>query len=205
MKGTCLMKQQDLLILNNYEQLKVLSDPLRVKILSYLIEEPLSGQQLSKIIGLSRSKIHYYLRDLEKNRLIQLVEENKKRNMTQKIYQAVAKSFIPSNDLLPFSSEYGKSRRLVTIATLNRAKERALAAPESAFLTTSEKPNEWCRVSSQLEVRTTKEHFEAWVAKYHTLLKELEDINDLEQCDAKWFYVATVGFQIDKPYFKGDD
>ncbi|WJE55521.1 ArsR family transcriptional regulator (plasmid) [Bacillus cereus] len=199
------MVQKDILILNEYEQLKSLSDPLRVQILSFLIEEPRSGQQLSQIIGLSRSKIHYHLRDLEKNGLVQIVEENKKRNMTQKLYQAVAKSFIPSNNLLPFHSEYGESRRLLTIATLERAKSRALAAPENAFLTQSEKPEEWARISSQIEIRTTKKRFEEWIAKYHDLLKELHDIDGIENSDAEWFYLATVGFQVDEPYFKEGD
>ncbi|MCF6410689.1 ArsR/SmtB family transcription factor [Pseudalkalibacillus salsuginis] len=196
------MRQNDVLILNTYEQLKSLSDPLRVKILSLLIEEPRSGQQLSQIIDLSRSKIHYHLRDLESNGLVKMVKENKKRNMTQKLYQAVAKSFIPSTDLLPYTSEFGESRRLFTLATLDRAKTRALAAPESAFLSNSENPEEWSRIATQTELLTTKNQFKSWVAKYQKLMKELNELENPDDPDAEWFYVATVGFHIEEPYFK---
>lgn len=199
------MKQKDMLILKTYEQLKSLSDPLRVRIVSLLTEEIHSGQELSHITGISRSKIHYHLQDLEKNGLVKMVKENKKRNMTQKLYQAAAKSFIPATELLPFHEEFGESRRLVTISTLDRAKSRALAAPEIGFLTESENPKEWSRISTQTEVRTTKEQFKEWIAKYHNLLDELQKINDLEKEDADWFYVATVGFQIDEPYFKDQE
>ncbi|MBO1628641.1 transcriptional regulator, partial [Bacillus sp. SY8(2021)] len=69
----------------------------------------------------------------------------------------------------------------------------------------SEKPEEWARISSQIEIRTTKKRFEEWVAKYHNLLKELHDIDEIENSDAEWFYLATVGFQVDEPYFKEGD
>ncbi|WP_407269121.1 ArsR/SmtB family transcription factor [Radiobacillus sp. PE A8.2] len=196
------MNQPNVLVLTEHDQLKSLSDPLRVKILSLLIEKPLSGQQISQMIELSRSKVHYHLGDLEKNGLIKLVAENKKRNMTQKLYQAVAKSFIPSNSLLPFSEAYSESRRQLTLSTLDRARSRVLAAPEHAFLMDAEDPTKWSRISTQTEVKTTKEKFKTWVAKYHQLLQELEQIKDEQSDEAAWYYIATVGFELDEAVFE---
>lgn len=38
------MEQQAILILEQYEQLKVISDPMRTKMLMHLIEQPHTGQ-----------------------------------------------------------------------------------------------------------------------------------------------------------------
>ncbi|MEC0244945.1 helix-turn-helix domain-containing protein [Paenibacillus chitinolyticus] len=199
-------KQNGVMVLTNLEQLKSLSDPLRIEILCLLVEEARSGQQLSQQMGESRSKIHYHLQDLEKNGLIRLVEENRKGNMTQKLYRAVAKSYIPSTELLSFHNEYGESRRLMTLSTLDRAKSRALAAPESAFLTDSEDHRKWHRIASQTEVNIPKEKFKKWVAKYHDLIQELNRMaeEEVSEEEMETFYLMTVAFQIDEPYFKGE-
>ncbi|MFQ3544163.1 ArsR family transcriptional regulator [Halobacillus rhizosphaerae] len=193
--------KQNILYLTNLGQLKSLSDPLRVDILHHLIEKPYSGQQLSQKLDVARSKIHYHLKDLEKNELIYLAGESKKRNMTEKTYRAAAKSFIPSSDIFPVENRYlADSGRLMTLTAIDRTRQRAIEAPEEVFLTESENPENWNQINAQLEVQTTDDKYKKWVKKYHELLKEFNELKDDGE-DSKWFYVSTFGFELAQPLF----
>lgn len=64
------MEQVQYLMLEHYEQLKSLSDPLRCRIVSLLISKAYTGQQLSQELEIPRAKIHYHLTELEKNGLV---------------------------------------------------------------------------------------------------------------------------------------
>ncbi len=68
-------------------------DPIRSRILAAL-GEPGSATTLAARIGLPRQKINYHLRELERHGLVELVEERRKGNMTERIMQATAASFV---------------------------------------------------------------------------------------------------------------
>jgi DNA-binding transcriptional ArsR family regulator len=90
------MKQQPFYVIQELEQLKVISDPLRAKVLLYLIEKAYTGQQLAKLLGMARAKVHYHLNELEKNVLIAVVRTELKNGIVQTFYRAVARGFVPS-------------------------------------------------------------------------------------------------------------
>ena len=52
-------------------------DPLRARILSELTTEPRSAATLAQRVGLSRQKVNYHLRELERHELVELVEERR--------------------------------------------------------------------------------------------------------------------------------
>lgn len=127
-----MMEQQAILILEQYEQLKVISDPMRTKMLMHLIEQPHTGQQLAQKLDVSRAKILYHLRELEKYQLIQLVEEEVRGGNVLKFYQAVARGFIPADHLLNLV-ETKQATRQSYVEVLDRAKTRVLTAPDRSF------------------------------------------------------------------------
>ncbi|GGP14837.1 transcriptional regulator [Oceanobacillus neutriphilus] len=192
------MKQKPFFILTTHEQLKALSDPLRTQILTLLVEKSYTGQQLSQFLDLSRSKVHYHLGELEKNGLIQVVKTEVKSGITQKFFKAVALSFFPGEQLLPHLSEVGENHRQTTLAVLDRARSRILAAPETAFQMESPDPEEWARITMQMEVQTTREKFISWLAEYRDLIKRFDDLEDKA---GEWYYLTTIGFEIDEPLF----
>ena len=71
------------LTLTTYSQLKALSDPLRSEMMIRLCERPYTGQLLSEKFGISRAKIHYHLKELEKNGLIEIVYTEEKNGIVQ--------------------------------------------------------------------------------------------------------------------------
>ncbi|MBI1851479.1 MAG: helix-turn-helix domain-containing protein [Planctomycetes bacterium] len=67
--------------------------PLRRRILEGL-NEPDSASGLSKRLGLARQKINYHLRELEREGLLELVEERKKGNCVERLVRATARAFV---------------------------------------------------------------------------------------------------------------
>jgi DNA-binding transcriptional ArsR family regulator len=70
-------------------------DPVRARLLAALAE-PGSASSLAERAGLTRQKVNYHLRALERHGLIQLVEERRKGNCTERVMQATASSYVIS-------------------------------------------------------------------------------------------------------------
>jgi len=70
-------------------------DPMRSRLLAALAQ-PGSATTLAAQVGLSRQKVNYHLRALERHGLVELVEERKKGNMTERVLRATAASYLIS-------------------------------------------------------------------------------------------------------------
>jgi DNA-binding transcriptional ArsR family regulator len=70
-------------------------DPMRGRLLAALAD-PLSATALAARGGLPRQKVNYHLRELERHGLIELVEERRKGNMTERVLRATAASYVIS-------------------------------------------------------------------------------------------------------------
>jgi DNA-binding transcriptional ArsR family regulator len=73
--------------------------PVRARLLAALAE-PASATMLAARVGLPRQKVNYHLHALEAHGLVQLVEERKKGNCTERILQATASSYVISPSAL---------------------------------------------------------------------------------------------------------
>lgn len=70
-------------------------DPVRARMLRALAE-PGSATTLAPVLGLSRQNVNHHLRALESHGLVELVEERRRGNMTERVMQAVAGAFVVS-------------------------------------------------------------------------------------------------------------
>ena len=75
-------------------------DPIRARLLAELAA-PGSATTLAARLGLTRQKANYHLRALERHGLIELVEERRKGNCTERVLQATAASYVISPAALP--------------------------------------------------------------------------------------------------------
>jgi DNA-binding transcriptional ArsR family regulator len=69
--------------------------PIRSRLLAELIDGGTASGVAAKL-GLSRQKANYHLRALEANGLVELVEERRKRNTTERVMRATASSYVIS-------------------------------------------------------------------------------------------------------------
>jgi DNA-binding transcriptional ArsR family regulator len=70
-------------------------DPVRARLLAELAE-PASATMLASRVDLPRQKVNYHLRALEKHGLVELVEERRKGNVTERMMRATASSYVIS-------------------------------------------------------------------------------------------------------------
>jgi DNA-binding transcriptional ArsR family regulator len=70
-------------------------DPIRSRLLAELAE-PGSASTLARQVGLPRQKVNYHLRALERHGLVELVEERRKGNVTERWMQATAAAYVIS-------------------------------------------------------------------------------------------------------------
>jgi DNA-binding transcriptional ArsR family regulator len=82
-------------VIEDPETAEVSLDPVRSRILAELAE-PGSAASLAERVGLPRQNVNYHLRALEEHGLVELVEERKKGNMTERVLQATALSYVIS-------------------------------------------------------------------------------------------------------------
>jgi len=94
---------KDIQYITDIEKLKVISDPLRISILTTLGTEKKNSRQLARLLKINRTKIHYHLNILEENNFIEVVDTDSINGIIQKYYLPTAQAFVPSpsifNDL----------------------------------------------------------------------------------------------------------
>ncbi|WP_238007790.1 helix-turn-helix domain-containing protein [Dactylosporangium sp. AC04546] len=74
---------------------EVALDPIRARLLA-LLAEPHSATSLAAIVELPRQKVNYHLKTLEQHGLVELVEERRKGNVTERVLRATASSYVIS-------------------------------------------------------------------------------------------------------------
>jgi DNA-binding transcriptional ArsR family regulator len=107
-------------------QAAALLAPLRRRLLEQL-REPASASGLARRLGLPRQKVNYHLRELEKKRLVELVEERRSGNCTERVLRATARSYVISPAALGgLAADPGAVRDRFSSAYLVAATARAV-------------------------------------------------------------------------------
>lgn len=188
------------------DQLKAFSDPFKAEMMMRLLEKPYTGQQLSEHFKVSRAHIHYHLKELDRNGLIEIVKKEEKNGIMQKFYQSVARGFTPSAELLPHVNEVGESARQLLVQMVETTKNKLLAAPAEAFQqkNASEDPSERSSLNLISEITLTEEQFRAFIKKFYELIDTLQDEEKTAQNhpDAKLYHLSAFGFQVEEPMFE---
>ena len=89
----------DVAVIDDPAAAGVCLDPVRARLLAELAE-PGSAAMLAGRVGLARQKVNYHLRELERHGLVELVEERRKGNVTERLLRATALSYVISPAVL---------------------------------------------------------------------------------------------------------
>jgi len=92
------------IILKTLDQIKVLSHPLRMKILEALSRKPMTTMQVAEKLGEKPTGLYHHVDLLEEAGFIKLVNTRKKRGTVEKYYKTIAKRFSIDRKLLELSS-----------------------------------------------------------------------------------------------------
>src|ERR1700733_12624208 len=77
----------------------VLLRPLRVHILE-MLAEPQSAATIARRLSVARQKVGYHLKELEKQGLVELVEEKRSGNCVERIVRATSRAYLVSAEAL---------------------------------------------------------------------------------------------------------
>ncbi len=169
----------DVMVIDDPTAAEVSLDPIRARLLAALAA-PGSASTLAARVGLTRQRVNYHLRALESHGLVELVEERRKGNCTERVMQATAASYVISPSTLPElapdpsrAPDQRSSRWLLAVAARLVAEVGALISGASA----AGKPLATLGIDSEVRF-TSAQHRAAFaveladavnglVAKYH--------------------------------------
>ncbi len=156
--------------LTELEQIKVLADPLRIRILELLGEER-TTKQVAGILGQPPTRLYHHVAALERVGLIRLARTRQSRGALEKYYVAVAKAF--SADPRLFSSPAARQAAEATQGVALQLLENT-AADMRALIESGKSPKALAEggVLSFLEVRGSDKELRALRAKLMKLLKD---------------------------------
>lgn len=85
----------DVTVIENAAAAEASLDPVRSRLLAEL-STPGTATTLAARVGLPRQQVNYHLRTLERHGLVELIEERRRGNMTERLMQATAASYVIS-------------------------------------------------------------------------------------------------------------
>jgi len=141
---------EDLLYIQEVEQAKALLKPVRMEILTHLAE-PGTCTQLAEIFGESPQKIYYHVKILEKAGLVEKVEERRVRGTVEGIYQAKARSYWLSPEMVAKTGGPRKAREQMSLGYLLSLAEE-LQADIAALASQSDDETPALGLSTQIEL-----------------------------------------------------
>lgn len=202
------------LVIETLDQLKAISDSLRMEMITQLVKEEYTGKQLASLLSLSPSKVHYHLKELESNGFIEVVRTEEKNGIVQKFFRAVAYDFKVSDALLPSLQEDTMLLQEVMLNHLRTSITRLYNAPEESFLQFAEPQKRPPAIAISSEVKAPREEIRKWLKKYQALLDELGEMDTRYEARIKAgemedteeiFYLVSVGFMSNERYYVADD
>ncbi|MGG1663417.1 ArsR/SmtB family transcription factor [Brevibacillus sp. NRS-1366] len=202
------------LVVESLDQLKAVSDSLRMQMITILVKDAYTGKQLSTLLSLSASKVHYHLKELENHGFIEVVRTEEKNGIVQKFYRAVAYDFKVSDDLLPSLHEDTMLLQESMLNHLRSSISRLYNAPDESFMQFAEPGNRPPAIALNSEVKAPRHEIAEWLAKYQALIDELGDMEErylkriaageVEDTEEN-FYMVTVGFMTNERYYVAND
>ncbi len=184
----------EMLRITTLEQLKAISDPLRVDILEVIADEALTVKQIADKLGQPATKLYYHVSELEDAGFVKLVGTRVKSGIIEKYYRIAAQSMQVDRSLLNNDEQMEESLGVLidtvfdtTVVDLRRSFHAGLlkqtgdaANPESKIMMLS---HDVCRLR--------QEDVPIFIDKFKALLEEM---NPKTEGEGMVTYGCTIAF-----------
>jgi DNA-binding transcriptional ArsR family regulator len=191
------VRQTPLLTLTDVRQVKVLSDPLRIRILEELCTVERTTKQVAQRLGEKPTKLYHHVEALERVGLIRLARTQQNRGTIEKYYISVARQFradsriFSAADADPGSQAEGDALPAFIATVFDRT------ADEMRGLVSQNRGQEGIEeqgVLTYLEVRTDSKHGRQLQARLARLIKSLDEIPEPTKKSGERRYRLTIAF-----------
>jgi DNA-binding transcriptional ArsR family regulator len=191
--------QADSLTLTDLEQVRVLADPLRIRILEQLCDEERTTKQVAQRLGEKPTKLYHHVEALERIGLIRLARTRQNRGTVEKYYIAVARQFKTDSRIFSIAdadSAEGDAMRSVISTIFDRTAEEMRGLVAHAH---GEQGIEEQAVLSHLEIRTGAREGRKLQAQLMKLIKSLENGGEEgEKPGARRYRFTLAFFPLDR-------
>ncbi len=208
-----LMNIEEEILITDLETLKVISDPLRVRILEHIGLASDSGElitvkQLSEFLDIPQTKLYYHIKLLEKHNLIQVAETRVISGIIEKHYQIRARRIRADLDISKNSRlgpNEGMALTLTSISTMfdtayknvdlsfqHRLQETDTADDETATM-----------LFSQAMMQLSPEQAEDFIDQVNELIRTYAEINHPDGLVFGLTIVFNPNYHIDIPKSEG--
>ena len=194
-------------VIETLEQLKTVSDPLRIRLLTFLVFREATGSQLANEMQMPAANVHYHLRELQAHGFLEVVRTEVKNGIIQKFYRATAIDFVLREGLLPSGTVQSTMMQEIMASQLRMAVSRVYETDER-FFKAGEGNQRKPLIHGIWEISAPREKLLAWHEKYRRLMKELSDLEEHslgESSDGELFFIASVGFLTDVKSLQVDE
>lgn len=167
----------ELLHLTTPEQLKAISDPLRLEMLELVAEEARTVKQIAEILGKPATKLYYHMNALEAAGFVKMVETRVKSGIIEKYYRTVAQNFQVDRNLLKAGGPAGNAPLENMLVVVFDATTDDVRRSWAAGLLPMEAPPKKLRdkvVMTRSLYTLPEADIAKFTAKFNALLKELQ-------------------------------
>jgi DNA-binding transcriptional ArsR family regulator len=191
---------KDIFFIDRLDQIKALSDPLRVRILETLTQKEMTTKQVADLLGEPPTKLYRHVDTLHRVGLIEQIRTNTVNGIVEKYFRAVANSIRVDQDLFT-SSPPGEAMESATEAIIH-----LLEATMAEF-----------RQSLQWKIEGRKSHLisvhhktfkikeslaDEFDLKLKKLMEEFEEIDSSEEA-IRYRFTSAI-FPLDEMDLTGD-
>ena len=188
-------RQAPSLTLSDVHQVKVLADPLRIRILEELCTAERTTKQVAERLGEKPTKLYHHVEALERVGLIRLTRTRQNRGTMEKYYLAVARQFKADSRIFSAadagSGDEGDALQAMIATVFERTADemRGLVAQQRGREGIEEQG-----VLSYLEIETDKKHGRQFQERLMRLIKSIEEAPEATTKSGRKKYRLTVAF-----------
>ncbi|HEU4366514.1 MAG TPA: helix-turn-helix domain-containing protein [Candidatus Krumholzibacteria bacterium] len=189
------MRQAASLTLTDVHQVKVLADPLRIRILEELCKAERTTKQVAQLLGEKPTKLYHHVEALERVGLIRLARTRPNRGTTEKYYISVARQFNADSRIFSAADAGAEAEGDALQAMIATVFDRT--AGELRDLVAQNRGSEGIEeqgVLSYLEVRTDDKHARQLRARLMRLIKSLDETHESTKKSGEKRYRLTIAF-----------
>ena len=106
------------LLIADLELLRVIADPLRLRILELTVEHPRTVKQIAATVGIPATKLYYHINTLEGSGLLRVAGTRLVSGILEKQYRAAAMSFRFDRSLLSADSAVKDQAREMVLKSM---------------------------------------------------------------------------------------
>ncbi|MBZ0296654.1 MAG: helix-turn-helix domain-containing protein [Anaerolineae bacterium] len=174
----------DRFVIEDVETLKVLADPLRLRLIQALGDKPHTVKQISKLLSIPPNKLYYHVNLLEEHGIIRVVETRIVSGIIEKIYLLTARTYSPAPGLLSPAAQENDSNLLLMVDGIFEETKQTLLESFRAGLVTLEGENtesEEDHILSHLmsmRVNLTEAQVREFASRLRTLVDEYCELDE---------------------------